>query len=414
MDNFVQPPVGNTGVTRTEKEGFDLINKSETNNLGQFVLIDWLEFTIHYDLGSQFIYYDSDTDNPTMGSIFVDEYVRKLFKEIFGISNLEYQKRGRNGYTDCYIFRNIMAWTSTRIKMGIHFEITGQGCRDLEELGIDLFDLLERLNHYAVQYSRIDLSIDDFTDKYYTISKIKKYLMRNLIVSKIRSFYTTQSGMVEDYNIMGNTIQLGSKASLIHITFYDKLKERESNNYIVPDSIKFWTRTEVRFRHEKATDVVNHLIENRKINPVVKGVLRDYIRFVDKPKSSNDTNKRRYNTAPWWNDFLENIDSLELMPIKTFTSIQKKKVWLNDSVSKSEFMVLLSELENIQLDAISSGMLLYILKNGYSKLTQKDMNMINDERIKNKMLPISKEELDSYLRDLKDIILIKQNDNYLE
>lgn len=406
--NLVCAPLGNTGVTHTMKSLNSVKNKGETANLKQFVLIDWLEFTIHHEFSVQLVNHNIYNNRDYVDSIYLEQQVYQLFNDLFGISSndIVYEKRGRNCYTELYYYKNILCWTSQDIRMGFHFEISGQGCRLLELLNIDLFFLLAQLKNYICNFTRIDLSIDDFTNDYYTVSKLKEYLSNGQVISKLRTYYDIKSGVVEESGLLGNTLQLGSKAGLIHITFYDKLLERESNNYIISDDVKYWTRTEVRYRQEKAQDIVEYLIITRDINKCVKGVLKDYVRFVEKP--NNDTNKWRRKTAKWWDKFLDNIDVIKLASPKVYTSIEKKKEWLKDDVSKTQLMCLLGELD-IKSDNNSLELILNLLKLGVTKIKDKDVQMINDFRLDHNLNPLKKEEIEAYIRSLKDIIIINKN-----
>ena len=211
---------------------------------------------------------------------------------------------------------------------------------------------------------------------------------------------------------LGDTLQFGSKASLVQITFYDKLLERASQNYIVNNNIKFWTRCEVRFRHNKARDIINLLINNENdLNLVVKGVLHDYIRFLI--KNETDSKKNRWDTAKWWLDYLENIDKLKLSTKNPERTITRKKAWIDKSVSKTYLQVLISTLGNIELDNHSSEFMKSVLVNGIENITDKDVEMINDYRISNNMLPITKGQLYDYIRDIKDVLIISDN-KYLD
>lgn len=406
--NLVRAPLGNTGVTHTIKSLNSVENKGETANLKQFVLIDWLEFTIHHEFSVQLVNHNMYNNRDYVDSIYLEQQVYQLFNDLFGISSndIVYEKRGRNCYTELFYYKNILCWTSQDIRMGFHFEISGQGCRLLELLNIDLFFLLAQLKNYICKFTRIDLSIDDFTNDYYTVPKLKEYLSNGQVISKLRTYYDIKSGIVEESGLLGNTLQLGSKAGLIHITFYDKLLERESNNYIISDDVNYWTRTEVRYRHEKAQDIVEYLIITKDINKCVKGVLKDYVRFVE--KSNNDTNKWRRKTAKWWNKFLDNIDVIKLASPKIYTSIEKKKEWLKDDVSKTQLMCLLGELD-IKSDNNSLELILNLLKLGVTKIKDKDVQMINDFRLDHNLNPLKKEEIEAYIRSLKDIIIINKN-----
>ena len=406
--NLGSAPLGNTGVTFPNNFLNFVENKSETVNLKQFVLIDWLEFTIHHEFSVQLVNHNIYNNRDYVDSIYLEQQVYQLFNDLFGISSndIVYEKRGRNCYTELYYYKNILCWTSQDIRMGFHFEISGQGCRLLELLNIDLFFLLAQLKNYICKFTRIDLSVDDFTNDYYTVPKLKEYLSNGQVISKLRTYYDIKSGILEESGLLGNTLQLGSKAGLIHITFYDKLLERESNNYIISDDVKYWTRTEVRYRHEKAQDIVEYLIITRDINKCVKGVLKDYVRFVEKSK----TDKKKYNwkTAKWWNKFLDNIDVIKLASPKIYTSIEKKKEWLKDDVSKTQLMCLLGELD-IKSDNNSLELILNLLKLGVTKIKDKDVQMINDFRLDHNLNPLKKEEIEDYIRSLKDIIIINKN-----
>ena len=406
--NLVRGPLGNTGVTRTSKSLNFVDNKGESANLKQFVLIDWLEFTIHHNFSVQLVNHDSFKNRDYVDSVYLEQQVYNLFSELFGISSNDiiYEKRGRNCYTELYYYKNILCWTSQDIRMGFHFEISGQGCRLLELLNIDLFFLLAHLKNYICKFTRIDLSIDDFTNDYYTVPKLKEYLSNGQVISKLRTYYDIKSGIVEEDGLLGNTLQLGSKAGLIHITFYDKLLERESNNYIISDEVKCWTRTEVRYRHEKAQDIVEYLIITRDINRCIKGVLKDYVRFIEKSKT--DSKKSRWKTSCWWSKFLNNIDVIKLASPKIYTSIEKKKEWLKDDVSKTQLMCLLGELD-LKSDNNSLELILKLLKLGVTKIKDKDVQMINDFRLEHGLSPLKKEEIEDYIRSLKDIILINKD-----
>ena len=379
-----------------------------TEKLGQFCIFDWLEFTIFYDLNEYLNYYDFDKHKSYLSETETEYNAYILIRELFGLysDKITHEKRGRNGYTDLYYYKNINIWTTTNTAMGIHIEISGQGCRDLEDLHINIFNFIERLeNKYRVKYSRIDLSIDDFTNDYYDLKKINYYLKNKLISTRLRTFYNTTSGLTNTYDLLGHTIQIGSKAGLIHITFYDKLKERRANNYVVDENIKYWTRTEIRFRDEKAKEVVKEIIKRKEINSIIKGVLKHYIRFLHKDFNSKDTNKNRFKSVSWWQDFINNVDSLQLNNPKVYTSIQKKQAWLNESVSKSQFMVYCSQLENTSLDPITIDFLRKQLINGCTRIEIKDLNLINQERIRNDLIPFSLNDIEDILKQLKIVIL---------
>lgn len=407
-ENSLETPVTNRGVIYTEIDNNFLDIKGQTNNLQQFIVIDWFQCTIFPDFNIT----DVDENGVVDGyRLHVFEYFKKLFN--IERQDIIIEQKGLNGYDTTYSYRNIKMMTHHKRKeMGINVLMSGQGCRDYEELNIGWYNLFILLYDMCISYNRIDIAIDDYTDKYFTLKKLKYYNSHGLISSKFETSWSMNKKRISTLESLGDTLQFGSKASLVQITFYDKLLERSSQNYIVNNNIKYWTRCEVRFRHSKAKDIVNLLIRNNNdLNTTVKGVLHDYIRFLI--KSETDSNKNRWSTTKWWLDYLENIDKLKLSTRNPERTITRKKAWIDRSVSKSFVQVLTSQMDNIELDNHSSDFIKNLLLNGFDSITDKDIEIINEYRISNKLLPITKEQLYDYIRDIKDVLLISDN-RYLD
>ena len=209
-----------------------------------------------------------------------------------------------------------------------------------------------------------------------------------------------------DGSINGDTLQFGSKASRVQITFYNKLLERQSQGYIIDNNIKFWVRTELRFRQERAKEIVSLIIQDRKFSSTIKGILKNYICFVE--YSEDDSNKSRWPIAEFWQDFTDNIDKIQLSSINVENSISKKKDWLLHSISKSQLMVLLSEVDNIEVDNYTSDYLLKMLRFPTDKISDKDIQLINDSRYKQHKEPITREQILDYLNDIKQVVFMAE------
>lgn len=409
MQKTLEAPVTNRGVDNTEKVFSPYDFQCETNDLEQFIVIDWLQFTILYE-NYQF---DSKTGE-LISFTSLDSIVYKYFKLLFHLNKQDIVKEegGINGYTTKFSYKDIYAYVNySRQDLGINFKLSGTGCRDFENLGLNWYSLFKGLNLLCVNYNRIDIAIDDFTSRYFTLSKLRNCIRKGRVVSKFLTSLELTKRLVSDSSIVGSTLQFGSKASNIQITFYDKLQERKSANYLVNKDINFWTRCEVRFRHERAKEVVNMLSKDIKLNPLVKSILGDYIRFLD--YNSEDSNKSRWNTSKWWSDYLENLDNIELSVLSVESSITKKKAWIDKATSKSQLMVYLSKLDNVTLDSHSSEFIKNVLLNGLDNITDKDLQLINDDRLKNKLPLFSKKQIEDYVRDIKDVVVYSSN-NYLD
>ncbi|UKI58239.1 MAG: hypothetical protein L6V81_02025 [Clostridium sp.] len=55
--------------------------------------------------------------------------------------------------------------------MGYHLYMTGSACRDFEEMGLNYRDLFVKLFKLNVHFTRVDVSIDDFTGKYFSFKE---------------------------------------------------------------------------------------------------------------------------------------------------------------------------------------------------------------------------------------------------
>ena len=382
-----------------------LMYKGTENNLNQFILFDWIQITI---LSESFEYDDRGVVSSTT------DFQKKcidLFRNIFNLnsSDLLFEGRGVNGYNANYHYKNIyIMYNYSRPEMGFHIKMSGQGCRDFEALNLNYIDFFNKINSYTVNYNRIDISIDDFTNNYFSISKLYSYIRSNSVSSKFLSTLNIEKTCLSTGKDLGHTLQFGSKASNIQITFYDKKKERESQNMIVSANIDYWFRTELRFRHDYAKQVVDRILIDKDINKIVKGYLSEYICFKD--RNSKDSNISRRPTAIWWSRYLENVDNLSLINYLPVDDIVRKAHWLEKSVSKSLLMVYISKLDNLETDNQTNELLLKLFENGYDKFDYADLKLVNSYRIANNLIPFTEKQLFDYVEDIRSIIQFEGSD----
>lgn len=370
-------------------------NRGAVNTL----IVDWCQFTIFYK-GLELL--------EKMPFVSIKDFAINTFLKLFKInpSDLCFENGGINGYDYSISYKNIYCYYSiSRPDMGINFKLSGQACRDFEALGIEWIDFFKDLNTYDIGYNRIDIAIDDYTDNYFTIRKLQRYIKKGQVSSKFRSSLELTKRKILDGSILGDTLQFGSKASRVQITFYDKMLERQSQNYIVDNNITNWTRTELRFRQERAKEIVNLIINDNNFSLTIKGILKNYICFLE---PTGDSNKSRWRVADFWLEFTDNIGKIRLSRINLESSIVKKKDWLFHSISKSQLMVLLSELDNIKIDGDVSEFLLRMLKYPTDKISDKDIQLINDYRYKTHKDLITREQILDYLEDIKEVVFLKQ------
>jgi phage replication initiation protein len=309
-------------------------------------LIDWLSFTIQSDING------------------IGKSAVKGFLEKMGLDNLPFLEKetGRHGYNRSMSIQNYIniyynevkfnefdeenAEKLDRIvKMGVHFEFSGQGCRILEQEKnwMDWFKILDNMN---VRYSRLDIALDDFIgllDFDVMEEKIKKgeviSLSRTRNIDSSLDFKKAEK-LDNNGNSKGKTIYFGNRQSLMMIRFYDKKKEQEEKKLFC--SYDFWQRYEIVLKREKATDFINKLKTGVDFAELYLKVLAGLIRFVDR---GSDKNKARWKTSEFWNTFIKNSEGVKLKSKNLDPSLDKTIKWIDESVLTS--LQLLSEVAKL-------------------------------------------------------------------
>ena len=117
----------------------------------------------------------------------------------------------------------------------------------------------------------------------------------------------------------------GSQTSDIFCRIYDKALEQKrkakEKDKEIPEK---WTRLEIVYRKERAKMLALHMIECSNVGLVIRRTLQQYIRFVQRPKNSKDSNKSRWKTAKWWERLLENVEPLKLTVKRQDKTVDQK------------------------------------------------------------------------------------------
>lgn len=159
----------------------------------------------------------------------------------------------------------------------------------------------------------------------------------------------------------------GSQVSEIFCRIYDKTLERKakSDETEIP---KNWTRLEMVYRKERATKLVDFLInKNMPIGYVLRGTLKHYLRFI---LPSTDQNKARWRTTAWWEELLSSVDRLQLTVKKEARTIDDMTAWIDQQISPTLSAILKAQEGDL-------GWLRSILAKGSKRLTQKHKDAIN-------------------------------------
>lgn len=413
-------PLSNRGVVMTLKKG-------------PILLFDWVQVTIFPfekvkgETADEILDYARFKNMPGYEKNFTRFYdVYDVFWYLFRIdrSRVLYNvEKPILSYDSCYSFKNIkILVNSARPDFGVHILLSGTACREFEDLGLDYAEFFNKLRDYRPHYTRLDVSYDDFTGKYWTLDRIAKCIYNVEVVTRFRSSLQIKKEDLISLDNIGHTIQFGSRSSDIQFTFYDKLKERKANGYeLIYDFsyIKHWNRFETRFRNDHALEVINNYlyfsdykviefetkIMCESFNDYMRSVISNYISF--RVRSETDSRRSRWPLQPWWKKFLDGAEKIQFQNKPIEYSIVKKRKWLDHTVSYSNFCVMLAELPDLSEDEMSSKYLYNLFKVGSEKLTEKDLQFINEYRISHNLNEFTLEEINEYAKDVKEILVKK-------
>lgn len=311
-----------------------------------------------------------------------------------------------------------MIFTSDNENFGMHVYLTGQACRDFEDItyrqstGIIYYErhtswlsLFTKALKYDANFTRLDIAIDDFSKNYFTLDDLGRCILNKEVLTRFKDVTDFKKTDIADAKTSGRTLWFGSRASLVQVVFYDKLLERRSQNIVIDEDIKFWLRCEIRFRADKANEVVKRYVEGEDtFSTFIKGVLDYYVSFCD--YNPSDKNRSRWKRKEWWNRYLDNVEKSRLSSIPVESTITIKKAWIDNTVSASEFSVLLSSLDNLALDDLTSDYLLRLLKSGFSRFDSKKLEMVNVHRLSNNLAPLTMDEIEDFMKDIQQVILV--------
>ena len=264
------------------------------------MLIDYLSFSLNFE--------GIDLDY-VLHLLMLEEYA-EYFEDI--------GKRSR--YEHCYKFGNIniLLPYSSRPDMGILVTLTGQGCREFEQLHTNLFHrefnwgkFMERFNReinlsHKVNITRLDIAFDDFIGLL-QMDVIEKKLLAGEYVSRFKKWDNVEAHETHSKKgSLGKTVYVGSRSSSCYCKFYDKMAEQMRACRLDEDAMKklgkltHWVRFEVTFKDKVAIQACNTLCFSLEPEREVAEMVNRYFRFVE----PDDKNVSRCSVSKFWIEFI--------------------------------------------------------------------------------------------------------------
>jgi phage replication initiation protein len=274
---------------------------------------------------------------------------------------------GKYGYKSHMRFGHIAIYYDGRSDMGIHIEMSGQGCREFEQYTKrDWSQFFALLLNLDVNFTRLDLAIDDFRG-YFTIQQVINKVRRGHVASRFKEARRSDSYKIATGENTGMTVYFGDASSRLQVRFYDKYKERVSKGHEILEGVTCWNRIECQLRKERAMAAAVMIAnESYNVGQMVMGILANYIRFL---VPSKDANKSRWKTCDWWEEFLHGVEKLKLTQVAPDATIERAKSWVERQVAPT--LAMLYEAFDYDEDLIWD-----FIREGLPRLTDKHKDMI--------------------------------------
>lgn len=329
-DNSTYPPSCNTGAENTLESGL-------------IACVDWLQVTFKNEIG---------------------------FKRIFDFLGLEKNDfteiNGLYGYPNGLTLNGIFIFYGARFEMGTHLQITGSGCRYLENYFTDFswVDFFRRLTNFPdYNITRLDIALDDYKG-IFTIDEIARKVKRGELISKFQKTIQIETIENSSGDSKGKTLYFGKPSSRLQIRMYEKNHERKNKG--IDHDHQVWNRTELQLKKERAMKMFEIIIseDEEDFSKYVKGVLNNYMRFANRSK---DENRSRWKTWAKWKKFIGEVEKIKLTHSEPEKDLIDTYLWLDKQASPSLAMMVKAGID-----------LNEFVLSGESRLTEIHLKKIND------------------------------------
>ena len=128
----------------------------------------------------------------------------------------------------------------------------------------------------------------------------------------------------------GRTFYYGSAQSNARLCIYDKAAERRAAG---ENFVGHWIRVELRLKEERAHKVAEHIVNHPDTWQMwAAGLIKGYLDFKI---SSGDSNKSRWVTASWWDEFLGFVGKERITFSRVIRTIEDTQEWFERQLAPS-------------------------------------------------------------------------------
>ena len=180
----------------------------------------------------------------------------------------------------------------------IWLEMSGQGCRAFETYGSGNYEMLlelARSDPDNIHVTRLDIAFDDMTG-IFDIDKVCEATREENFTSRTSNYQCI-------YSNKGNAVYFGSRQSNVFIRIYDKASERGYDK----DKLH-WIRCELQLKDINSQNAVDKA-KFYTLRELYLGIINNYLTFRE---PSEDSNKRRWELADWWQNFIDEAEKISV------------------------------------------------------------------------------------------------------
>lgn len=266
------------------------------------------------------------------------------------------------GYKSHVVCGNISVLFDGQSNMGFHVQMTGQGCREYEQLGLQNWqEFFITCFSMGANFTRLDGAIDNLCYlneiPYFTPDKLYRKVKDGCATSKFKKGKKVESFLIDDGKNLGETLYFGKEQSDMQIRIYEKDLERLGAGEELEDDLTFWVRTEIQCRRDRAQALAIYIINDPdRLGDTLAGVLKNYLNFLI--RNPNDSDKSRWKVCKWWLDFLGDVEPLKLTMIAPDKTIERSRTWINKQVAPTLGMLFMASGSDIDMivDILNDGM----------------------------------------------------------
>ena len=231
-------------------------------------------------------------DYLTMTSKVQDE---RAFLQDLGLMDCNFvEMAGRFGWTTRLYYRGVSVYFGGS-RDDVCLEVSGTGCRTVEELSGNTFDWFSFLSSFEPEIrageanvSRLDIAGDD-RDGLLNFRRMIPHCKHRRYICKARWRIWIDGDE--------QAIYFGSPKSDRRLRIYNKALEQGLDGH--------WLRCEMQMRNDNAVSFLLNWFRAKDIGKCYGGVLLDFLRFTR--TSPEQHNHQRCQVMPWWTQFVGEV-----------------------------------------------------------------------------------------------------------